>query len=106
MLNQKGGVGQTSTSHPLAATLALMGRRVLLVDNDPQASLTQGFWGPAATRALPAEKTIASVYRGDLPFPDQIIRESPVPGVSLLPGSRHATEFNVPMPHRLGRDEQ
>lgn len=106
MLNQKGGVGKTSTCHHLAGTLALMGRRVLLVDNDPQASLTQGFWGPAATRALPAEKTIAAVYRGDLPFPDQVIRETPVANVSLVPGSRHATEFNVPMPHRLGRDEQ
>ena len=106
MLNQKGGVAKTSTCHHLAGTLALMGRRVPLVDNDPQASLTQGFWGPAATRALPAEKTVAAVYRGDLPFADQVIRETGIPGVSLLPGSRHATEFNVPMPHRLGHDEQ
>src|SRR5690242_15589013 len=48
-LNQKGGVGKTSTCHHLAGTLAQMGRRVLLLDNDPQASLTQGFWGPVAT---------------------------------------------------------
>ena len=45
MLNQKGGVGKTSTCYHLAGTLAQQERRVLLVDNDPQASLTQGFWG-------------------------------------------------------------
>lgn len=106
VLNQKGGVGKTSTCHHLAGTFALMGRRVLLVDNDPQASLTQGFWGPAHTRALPAEKTIASIYRGDLPFPDQILKATGIPGVDLVPGSRHATEYNVPMPHRLDRNEQ
>src|SRR3954471_4716280 len=104
MLNQKGGVGKTSTCHHLAGTLALMGRRVLLADNDPQASLTQGFWGPQATRALTPEQTIASVYRGDLPLPDAIIRPTGIPGIDLVPGSRHATAFNVPEPHRLGRD--
>jgi len=50
LLNQKGGVGKTSTTHHLAGTLALMGRRVLLLDNDPQASLSQGLWGPVAAR--------------------------------------------------------
>ena len=35
LLNQKGGVGKTSTTHHLAGTLASEGRRVLLLDNDP-----------------------------------------------------------------------
>jgi chromosome partitioning protein len=100
MLNQKGGVGKTSTCHHLAGTLALMGRRVLLVDNDPQASLTQGFWGPVATRQLEAERTIAAVYRGDMPFPESVIKPTGIDHIELVPGSRHATEFNVPMPHR------
>lgn len=34
-LNQKGGVGKTPTCHHVAGTLATMGRRVLLLDNDP-----------------------------------------------------------------------
>ncbi len=44
LLNQKGGVGKTSTCHHVSGALAGVGRRVLLVDNDPQASLTQGFF--------------------------------------------------------------
>jgi chromosome partitioning protein len=106
MLNQKGGVGKTSTCHHVAGTLAQMGRRVLLVDNDPQASLTQGFWGPQATRQLEPERTIASVYRGDMPFHQTIIRPTGIVNIDLVPGSRHATEFNVPLPHRRPPEEQ
>ena len=62
-LNQKGGVGKTSTCYHLAGTLAQAGRRVLLVDNDPQASLTQGFLGPQVTRQLDPAETIAAVYQ-------------------------------------------
>ena len=54
LLNQKGGVGKTTVTANLGGVLARRGRRVLLVDNDPQASLTQGLLGPDLTNALPA----------------------------------------------------
>ncbi len=98
MLNQKGGVGKTSTCHHLAGTLAAAGRRVLLVDNDPQASLTQGFWGPTATRQIDPAETVAAVYRGDEPFPGTVIKPTGVNGIDLVPGSKKATRYNVPEP--------
>jgi chromosome partitioning protein len=106
MLNQKGGVGKTSTCHHLAGTLAGAGRRVLLVDNDPQASLSQGFWGPVATAELPASATIAALYAGVEPFPEQVIRPSGFSGIDLVPGSRVATEHNVPRPQTAPVSEQ
>jgi chromosome partitioning protein len=106
MLNQKGGVGKTSTCHHLAGTLAQLGRRVLLVDNDPQASLTQGFWGPLATRQLDPAETLAGVYAGDEPFPAQVIKPTSIPGIDLVPGSKRATRYNVPEPHEAPAESQ
>ena len=62
LLNLKGGVGKTSTCYHAAGVLARENRRVLLVDMDPQASLTQGFFGPTATRDFAAEATIAALF--------------------------------------------
>ena len=106
MLNQKGGVGKTSTTHHLAGALAQMGRRVLLVDNDPQASLTQGIWGPAAAKQLDPAETTAAIYRGDRPYPEQVIRPTGIEGIDLIPGSRASTRYNLPEPQELGAELQ
>ena len=99
MLNQKGGVGKTSCTHHLAGTFAQMGRHILLVDNDPQSSLTQGLWGPVVARQIDAGSTIAAIYAGDLPYPEQVIHPTGINGIDLIPGSRRSTSHNVPDPH-------
>lgn len=97
-LNQKGGVGKTSTCFHLAGTLAQLGRRVLLVDADPQSSLTQGFLGPHRARSLDPSETVAGVLTGDAIL-TRAIRTTGLAGVDLIAGSRAATSANVPDPH-------
>lgn len=106
MLNQKGGVGKTSCTHHLAGTLAQLGRRVLLIDNDPQSSLTQGLWGPIVARQIDADSTIAGIYAGNRPFPEQVIHPSGIPRIDIIPGSRRSTSHNVPDPHRADPEIQ
>jgi chromosome partitioning protein len=99
MLNQKGGVGKSSCTHHLAGTLSTRpGSRILLVDADPQSSLTQGFWGPIATRELPPAETIAALFAGDEPYPEQVIRPTGIPRIDLVPGSKASTRYNIPLP--------
>jgi chromosome partitioning protein len=99
LLNQKGGVGKTSTCHHLAGTFSKAGRRVLLIDADPQASLTQGFWGPDAMRSLPRRATITALFDDRIPpEPSELIRSTDFPGVDLVPGSESLNSHNLPDP--------
>jgi chromosome partitioning protein len=106
LMNQKGGVGKTSCTHHLAGTLVARGLRVLLLDNDPQASLSQGFWGPVAARRIDPSETMASLYRGDCPFPEVLIKPTGISGLDIVPGSKAATKFNVPEPELCDPDAQ
>ncbi|MHC5542453.1 ParA family protein [Singulisphaera rosea] len=94
--NQKGGVGKTSSVFHLSAALAKMGQRVLLLDNDPQASLTQGFIGPDRMLEIPREASVAALYDEDSdPSPESLLLPSGVPGITLIPGSIHLNHWNM-----------
>jgi chromosome partitioning protein len=95
LINRKGGVGKTSCTYHLAGTLAKVGRRVLLLDNDPQANLSAGFWGPEILPAISSEQSIATLYDpGPAPLPEALVQPTPIENIWLVPGSAHLDHFN------------
>jgi chromosome partitioning protein len=102
-LNRKGGVGKTSTVHHLGGTLARRGLRVLLVDADPQASLTQGLLGPEAAEDLDPATTIAAILdESGVGSPLDLVRPTPFANLSLLAGHEAAERHNDPEPWSSG----
>jgi chromosome partitioning protein len=100
--NQKGGVGKTTTAINVATSLALAGRRVLLVDVDPQGNLTSGV-GLKGQRGVGG--TVYEALTGDVSS-DSIILATQVENLSLMPADRNLTGAEielVSMPQRERR---
>ena len=82
VINQKGGVGKTTTCANLGAALALSGRRVVLVDMDAQANLTLSL-----NSEIPSEAASTyTVLLGESKFGESL-RDTSTPGLRLLPAN-------------------
>lgn len=88
--NQKGGVGKTTTSVNLSACLAEAGKKVLLVDLDPQGNTTSGL----GIEKNELEKTVYEVISGELPIQEGIISEL-FENLSLLPANRNLSGAEI-----------
>lgn len=99
--NQKGGVGKTTTSINLAASLAATKRRVLLIDLDPQGNATMG----SGINKHELEATVYDVLMGDIE-PAGAIVTTGESGFDLLPANQELTAAEVHLLEIASREQR
>lgn len=97
--NQKGGVGKTTTSVNLTASLAATRRRVLLVDLDPQGNATMG----AGIDKYSVASSSFDVLVGETPVADAIV-ETTEPVFAVVPANDDLTGADVALLEEIGRE--
>ncbi|MEJ7629479.1 MAG: AAA family ATPase [Nocardioidaceae bacterium] len=101
LCNQKGGVGKTTTAINLGAAMAELGRRVLLVDFDPQGSLTVGF----GLNPNQIDTTIYHLMMESGVTVDDVIVETGVEGVHLIPSNIDLAGAEMQLINEVGREQ-
>jgi chromosome partitioning protein len=101
MCNQKGGVGKTTSTINLGAALAEHGRRLLLVDFDPQGALSVGL----GVQPHQLDHTIYNVIMERSVSVRDVLRPTSIDGMDLLPSNIDLSEAEVQLVTEVGREQ-
>lgn len=97
--NQKGGVGKTTSAVSLASEMAKMGRSVLLIDLDPQASASSGL----GVKLQSESEDLYDVFFGNISI-SKIIKQCLVNNLDVVPGSKDLVSLELEIGKTQGRE--
>ena len=101
MCNQKGGVGKTTSTINLGAALAETGRRVLLVDLDPQGALSVGL----GVNPLQLDRTVYNLLMERDVSVDDVMLTTDIPGMDLLPSNIDLSAAEIQLVNEVAREQ-
>jgi chromosome partitioning protein len=101
MCNQKGGVGKTTSTINLGAAMAEFGRRVLLVDLDPQGALSVGL----GVNPLQLDRTVYNLLMDRDVNVDDVMLKTNIPGMDLLPSNIDLSAAEVQLVNEVAREQ-
>src|SRR5450759_4453179 len=99
VVNQKGGVGKTTTAVNVAACLAVSGERVLLVDTDPQGKATSG----VGVVKSELEACIYDMLINEVPI-ERVIVPTETPGLDLVPAKLDLAGADIELMSTMSRE--